>query len=601
MSGSMARRRVLLLSLVAIPLGLAMAGVAAFLMDLINLITNLAFFGRFSIEHASPVGNPLGLWVIGVPVAGGVIIGLMARYGSQAIRGHGIPEAMEQILENRSRIPARMTWLKPLSAAISIGTGGPFGAEGPIIATGGAGGSVLGQLFSTTAAERKTLLAAGAAAGMSATFGSPVSAVLLAVELLLFEFKPRSFLPVALASAVAAAARNAWGPTEAVFAMKAFAPVGLADLSFYLLLGVVVGALAVQVTKAVYWIEDTFERLPVHWMWWPALGAVVVGAVGFLEPATLGVGYSNISDLLNASLPLTAVALLCTLKFVSWSVALGSGTSGGTLAPLLTFGSGAGLILGTLAAAWFPSFHIQPHLAALVGMAALFAGASQALMASVVFACETTGHVDGLLPLLGGCCAAVMTARFMARNSIMSEKIARRGIFVPSQYEADVYAHTSVSQVMETDIRPFPAETPVGEFLAKLAANDPAVCRRQAHLLTDASGALAGIVTRGDLVKAAEASLPEGPVLRFGTAHLVVTYPDESLQAAVEKLLRHDIGRLPVVDRETPTRIVGYLGRAAILSARGKLLREESDREPGWLGNRKSVIPPPRAKSGFTN
>jgi len=567
--------------LAAIPLGVVMAGVAAGLMYLINFFTNLAFFGRLSSAAASPADNHLGLAVILVPVVGGLIVGFMARFGSKAIRGHGIPEAMEQVLENGSRIPARLTWLKPLSAAISIGTGGPFGAEGPIIATGGASGSLLGQLFSTTAVERKTLLAAGAAAGMAATFGSPVSAVLLAIELLLFEFKPRSFVPVALASAAAAATRHLWMPAEAIFAMPDIAPVRLVELLSYVFLGIVVGAIASLVTRSVYAVEDAFERLPVHWMWWPALGALIVGGVGYLEPHTLGVGYDNISHILNGSLPLGAVALLCGLKFLSWSVALGSGTSGGTLAPLLTFGSGLGLIFGSVASLFLPSLHIQPHLASLVGMASLFAGASQALLASVVFACETTGHVQALMPLLGGCSAALITARLLNKNSIMSEKIARRGVSVPFEYEADIYMHTSVGQVMELSVPTLPEDMPARQLLDRIARHDVEISQHQAYLLSDSSGKLTGIVTRGDLVREAQQLTGDESVLQLGSAGLVVTFSDELLHVALEKMLRHEIGRLPVVRRDDPASLVGYLSRASILSARWKFIQEESHRERG--------------------
>src|SRR5690348_13007707 len=263
-------------------------------MKLIGFITNLSFYGRVSSDFSSPAGNHLGLWVILIPALGGIIVGIMARFGSRAIRGHGIPEAMEQVLEGNSRIPARITILKPVSAAVAIGTGGPFGAEGPIIATGGALGSLVGQVLSTTGAERKTLLAAGAAAGMAATFGSPVSAVLLAVELLLFEFRARSLIPVALAAAAAAGMRIRIMGAEPIFAMPAFAPVGLSALALYALIGIFIGVAAVVVTRVVYWIEDMFEHLPVHWMWWPAIGGLVVGIVGYFAPRTLGVGYDNI-------------------------------------------------------------------------------------------------------------------------------------------------------------------------------------------------------------------------------------------------------------------------------------------------------------------
>src|SRR5690348_4826035 len=283
-------------------------------MKLIGFITNLSFYGRVSSDFSSPAGNHLGAWVIVIPALGGIVVGIMARFGSRAIRGHGIPEAMEQVLEGNSRIPARITFLKPLSAAFAIGTGGPFGAEGPIIATGGAMGSVIGQIISTTASERKTLLAAGAAAGMAATFGTPVSAVLLAVELLLFEFRPRSLVPVALASCSAAGARIFFDGAAPIFSMPALDhPAGTA-LWLYILLGAIVGVMAVVVTKMVYWVEDSFEHIPVHWMWWPAIGAVAVGVVGYFQPRTLGVGYYNISGFLKADMAVQAVAMLFIFK-----------------------------------------------------------------------------------------------------------------------------------------------------------------------------------------------------------------------------------------------------------------------------------------------
>ncbi len=369
--------RVLKICGIAAILGIAAAFVAQALLLLITFITNVSFYGHFSLESAYPANAVphLGWMVVAIPVVGAVIIGLMARYGSKAIRGHGIPEAMEQILMNESRIPARVTFLKPVSSAISIGTGGPFGAEGPIIATGGALGSVFGQLIKTTSAERKTLLAAGAAAGMAATFGSPVSAVLLAVELLLFEYRPRSIIPVTFAAATATGVRMAFDGMDPMFAMPNLEQPSAWALATYVLLGAVMGLIAVFVTRAVYAIEDGFEKLPIHWMWWPALGAVVVGVVGRFAPNTLGVGYYNIGAILSHDLALPATLFLCGMKFISWSIALGSGTSGGTLAPLFTIGGGIGSALGTVIAAAAPGLGVDPRIAALVGMASIFAGA----------------------------------------------------------------------------------------------------------------------------------------------------------------------------------------------------------------------------------
>ncbi len=340
------QRRTLIISGLAIIVGVGAVGVARLLIAAIALVTNVSFHGKFTILNATPTGNHLGLWVVIVPVIGGLIVGLMARYGSGAIRGHGIPEAMEQILTNESKISPKITVLKPLSAAIAIGTGGPFGAEGPIIATGGALGSLVGQVLHTTPDERKTLLAAGAAAGMAAIFGTPVAAVLLAIELLLFEYRPRSLVPVALASATATGIRMVFEGSAGVFAMPQLTQPSGEALMMYMVLGAIVGVAAVFVTKSLYYIEEGFEKLPVHWMWWPALGAIVVGVIGYFEPRTLGVGYDNISNILAGNFTNAVLLSLVVLKFLSWSIALGSGTSGGTLAPLFTIGGGLGALLG---------------------------------------------------------------------------------------------------------------------------------------------------------------------------------------------------------------------------------------------------------------
>ncbi len=430
------QQRTVIICLVASVIAVAAVALGRVFTALLDLITNLSFYGRVSFEDVAPWGHHLGPFVIAVPIIGALIVGGMARYGSGAIRGHGIPEAMEQILTNESKISPRVTILKPLSAAIAIGTGGPFGAEGPIIATGGALGSLVGQLLHTTAPERKTLLAAGAAAGMTAIFGTPVSAVLIAIELLLFEYRPRSLVPVAFAAATAAGVRIAYAGSTGVFAMPTITQPSGEALSVYVVIGAVVGLAAVGVTRTLYLIEEGFERLPLHWMWWPALGGVVVGIIGYVEPRTLGVGYSNIQGILAGQVTGIFLLVFMTLKFLSWSIALGSGTSGGTLAPLFTIGGGLGALLGTLVAHGAPSLGVDPRIAALVGMAAIFAGASRALLTSIVFACETTRQPIGLLPLLGGCSAAFLISSLMMRYTIMTEKLARRGTHVPTEYVA---------------------------------------------------------------------------------------------------------------------------------------------------------------------
>ena len=556
--------RAVLISAVAIAIALAAAVIAVVLMRLIGLVTNLAYYGRYSTEFSAPSIAHLGAWSALVPVAGAIVVGLMARYGSAAIRGHGIPEVMERVLYGKSRIPPRVMFLKPISAAIAIGTGGPFGAEGPIIATGGALGSVVGQVFNMTADERKTLLAAGAAAGMTATFGSPVSAVLLAVELLLFEYRARSIIPVALASAAATAMRIALMGSAPVFTLPELTQPGGEALAFYAVLGIVIGLASVAITRLVYGLEDAFAKLPVHWMWWPALGAIVVGAVGLLEPRTLGVGYTNIDAILSGGVLGRALLFLVVLKLVSWSVYLGSGTSGGTLAPLFTIGGGLGGLIGAGAVALAPSLGVDPHISALVGMAAIFAGASHALLASVIFAFETTRQPLGLLPLLAGCTAAYLTSHLLMRHSIMTEKLARRGTIVRTEYAVDFLSQVRVDEVMSTEVVSFAAYEPIVVIRAKLKAGGAGLTH-QGFPVIDSDGTLLGIVTRRDIY-ASEHAL-ETPVRSIIRRSPAVAYPDNTLREAADHMVRERVGRLPVVDRESPRKVIGIISRSDLLAA----------------------------------
>ena len=569
--------RVAWLALLAAGIGVVAAFIAEALLKLISFVTNLAFYTRFSFQHVDPAGHRLGLFVIVVPVAGALIVGFIARYGSTAIRGHGIPEAMEQVLTNRSRIPARVTLLKPLSAAISIGTGGPFGAEGPIIATGGALGSLIGQFIQVTPAERKTLLAVGAAAGMAATFGSPVSAVLLAIELLLFEFRPRSIIPVAFGAVTAAGMRLLLEGTQPVFHMPDIAPPGMGALACYVLLGGLMGVAAAGVTWAVYWIEDAFDRLPIHWMWWPAIGAVVVGIAGYFSPRTLGVGYDNISAIISNRWTTQAIIFLCAMKFISWSVSLGSGTSGGTLAPLYTIGGGIGHVIGAAGAWLLPFAGIDVRVAALVGTAAIFAGASRAMLASAVFAFETTQQPYGLLPLLGGCAASYLAATLLMKNSIMTEKIARRGIRTPAEYIADPLDQVLVREIASTAVVTLSSAQTVAEVRDWIAGGH-AGSSHQGFPVLGASGSLIGVITRRDLLdsdvsagKRIEELIRRAP--RF-------VYDDCTARQAANHMINHDIGRLPVVSRSQPPKLVGIVTRSDILSGYRRILDESTIESP---------------------
>ncbi len=569
-------RRVLVLSGMAVAIGVAAALVAYALVWLIAVITNLAYYQTFSSHFVSPAGNRLGLWAVLIPVAGGLVIGLMARYGSEKIRGHGIPEALEAILIGRSRVEAQVAVLKPISSAISIGTGGPFGAEGPIIMTGGAVGSLIAQLFHLSSAERKTLLVAGAAAGMAAIFATPLAAVLLAVELLLFEWKPRSFIPVAVASVVAAVLRVPLLGAGPIFPVPGHGPLGVGVLAIAVAVGLAAGLASGLLTTLVYAFEDLFTKLPVHWMWWPILGGLAVGLGGLLDPRVLGVGYDTIQDLLAGHLAGFSAVSLLILKAVVWSVALGSGTSGGVLAPLLIMGGA----LGALESSLIPVG--DAGLWATVSMAAMMGGTMRSPLTAILFTVELT-HDWNLLPaLLVGAVVAHGATVLLLRRSILTEKVARHGHHLVREYSVDPFEVHRVGEVMDRGVVTIPATMTVADLSARIAAGDPALTGRQGIPIVDEAGELMGIITRSDLMRAMEAEGGrDATVLAAGTRDLVVGYPDELIRDAVSRMLGHDIGRLPIVDRHDRRRLLGYLGRAGVMRARVRIYEEENLRERG--------------------
>lgn len=556
-------RRLLTIVGFSILIGIAGGLIAKVLLMLIALISNLVFFGHLSSDLVSISTEHVGLAVLVIPMLGALIIGLMVRFGSAAIRGHGIPEVMDNVLHAHSRIPARVMFLKPISAAIAIGTGGPFGAEGPIIATGGALGSVFGTLLRVSADERKVLLASGAAAGMAATFGTPVAAVLLAIELLLFEYRARSIIPVALAASAATAVRMLIISTAPAFRMPAIAEADWKALAAYILIGIFIGLVAVLITKAVYAIEDAFERLPIHNMWWPALGAIVVGIAGYCDPRILGVGYDQIENILSGELLGWSLVTLIAFKFVAWSIYLGSGTSGGTLAPLFIIGGGLGALAGAAAASFAPSLGVSVPVASLVGMAAVFAGASHALLASVVFAFEATRQPLGLLPLLAGSSAAYLVSTLLMRTSIMTEKISRRGSAISTEYSVDRLSIVLVKKVMTRSVVMLGADEIVETVRARFV-EERSTMRHQGFPVVDASDRLLGVITRRDLLHAD--IRPDMKIRELIKRPPVVTHPGNTLREAVDHMVQERVGRLPVVERKT-SKVVGIISRSDILSA----------------------------------
>lgn len=562
-------KRVLNLILMAVVAGTGGAAAAWVLLHAIALTTNLVWFQTFNTEQISLAGVKPGVWMVLAPVLGGLVIGLMARFGSEKIRGHGIPEAIEAILIGGSRMDPKVAVLKPLSSAISIGTGGPFGAEGPIIMTGGAVGSLFAQCFHLSAAERKTLLVAGATAGMTAIFGTPIAAILLAVELLLFEWKPRSLIPVMTACVIS----FMWRPLL-VGSGPLFPFAGQFDLPWWGLglsacVGIVAGLQSGLMSNLLYRIEDQFGKLPVHWMWWPAIGGLVVGLGGLVEPRALGVGYDIIGDLLAGNITAHSVAMVLVVKSIIWTIALASGTSGGVLAPLLIFGGCAGWLEGQLipgdAGVW-----------ALIGMAAMMGGTMRAPLTGVLFAVELTENFTLLVPLLVASGAAYAVTVLLLKRSILTEKIARRGRHVIQEYSIDPFDLHRVADVMVRDVDTLPATMRVEDAIAFFSSE---ARRHKSYPLIDDAGLVVGMIERRDVL-GWRGGCPDADATLFDCVSdraVTVGYPDEPLGQLVDRMIAADVGRVPVVERDT-SRLAGLVARKDLLHTRSVFKKAESER-----------------------
>ncbi len=567
--------RVLAIAGVAVVVATGGVAAAVVLLRLIALATNLAYFGRWSYAPADLSHSPLGLWAILVPVGGALVVGLMARYGSEKIRGHGIPEAIEAILLGRSRMSLKVAILKPLSSAIAIGTGGPFGAEGPIIMTGGAVGSLIAQLLPVSDSERKTLLVAGAAAGMTAVFGTPIAAIMLAVELLLFEWSPRSFIPVAVAAITAAFERDLLHMTAPLFPFSGEMAVSLAALGGWVLIGLLAGLLSGLLTQLVYGCEDAFAKLPIHWMWWPMLGGLVIGLGGRLDPHALGVGYDNIAALLQGHFVARAALLLLAVKAIIWAVALGSGTSGGVLAPLLIMGGAMGAALSGFLPAATPGFW------PLVAMAATMGGTMRSPLTATFFAVELTGNTHVLLPLITACGVAHAVTVLMMRRSILTEKIARRGHHIVREYRIDPFALTRVSEVMTREVETVPATMTLHGAAAFLTRPETA---HPSFPVLDGDGRPLGVIDPPSILRWRRAGGRRGATLRelLAGAKMALAYPDEYLADLADRMTSANVAHLPVVSRQDG-RLVGYIGWKDMMRVRAKLQSEEHQRS-GFFG-----------------
>jgi H+/Cl- antiporter ClcA/SAM-dependent methyltransferase len=558
-------------------IGVLSAVVALVLLDLIGFITNLVYYHRYSLYLVSPAANTLGAAALAIPVVGGLVVGVMARYGSEQIRGHGIPEAMETILVGGSKVQPRLTILKPISSAISIGTGGPFGAEGPIILTGGALASVIAQFFNFSASERRSLLVAGAAGGMAAVFGTPVAAVLLGVELLVFEWKPRSMILIGIAAAVAEGARMFFAgrgliAPEPLFPTHIARATGWEPFVGALVVGIAGGAVAWILTVSVYGAEDLFKKLPVHWMWWPAMGGVVVGLGGLIEPRALGVGYDTIASQLAGEVALGALVSIFVVKLIIWSIALGSGTSGGILAPILIMGCAMGGVLTPLLPSASTGYWI------LLGMTAALAGVTRSPLTAAVFSVELTHDVEVLMPLLVVSTIAHLVSVLVLKRSILTEKVARRGFHVLREYEVGPLQALFVRDVMATDLLTVQQGSNLDAVYELLLGHSTMRYQRLLPVMSS-DGRLVGALSWNDVLERAARRDLGGTIDDVMHRELIVAYPDETLRIVADRMADRELGVLPVVERERPDQLRGLVSQFELLRARGRMLEEERHRE----------------------
>ena len=581
--------RVIVICAIALLVGVLSGLVADGLLRLIGLITNLVFYQRIATGLVAPgVGEHHWWLIVGAPVAGGLIVGVMARYGSEAIRGHGMPEAIEAILRGGSRIRPRVALLKPVSAAITIGTGGPFGAEGPIIMTGGAFGSLIAQTLSLTADERKTLLVAGAAAGMAATFDAPLASILLAVELLLFEFRPRSFVPVSIAVVVATALRWHLLGTAALFQTQHALPtITSSELMLCAAAGVVGGFVAWLATSLVYLSEDAFRKLPIHWMWWPALGGLIIGIGGLFEPRALGVGYDVIGTLLAGHATLALIVGILVVKTLIWSLSLGSGTSGGVLAPVFMIGAA----LGSLLAYVFPP--VAPGFWALMSLAAVVGGVMRSPITGVVFSMELTHQWDAVMPLVVASTVAFLLSVLVLKRSVLTEKVVRKGTHLTREYSVDPLEIFLVSELMPTSFLCFRTGAGLATAVQTAEATWHTTGRQKLadiqrlYPVLDEFDQLAGAVTRQQLLDARPklASGSDGKIDDLLMRNVAVGHPDMTLRELANMMAERQVSSVPIVDRANRSTVLSVMALDQVLEARLRDVDEEhrSERVLNWL------------------
>jgi H+/Cl- antiporter ClcA len=556
----------------ALLVGLIGGLVAQGLLELIYLFTNIFFYGKFSFAITSPVHNHLGIWVIFVPVIGGLIVGLMVYYWEPTLKGHGIPEAMEAVLFGHSRMRLRVGFLKPLATAFAIGTGGPFGAEGPIIQTGAAFGSLFGQAIGLTPYYRRVLLASGAAAGMAATFTAPLAGILVAIELLLFEFRARSFIPVALASTVATAVRISFVGWAPLFPTPAYKLTSMNELWLFGLMGILMGVVGIAIIRVLFWLEEFFDHLPFKraLIWSPAIGALILGIIGYFSPEVFGTGYDTIRDMLNNRLAPGDLIGVSVSKFWALVISLGSGTTGGVFAPSLIVGGGIGGAFAIGLQHIFPHLVSNPAFYALVAMAAVFGGIARAPFTSIVFLFELSHNPNSLLPLIVCVMVSDGFVRLFSRDSVMTGKLVKRGLIVLQDYSVPVLMRARIEQVMRKQFSVMQADAELRTILQKFSPENVELVP-----VVEKDGSLLGIIEPHDLLRA-DTQDHHFTMRELARQDYVRAYPNDLVDRVNREMLLKNVENVVVVESHQSAKPIGIARANDILQLRRWLLEEET-------------------------
>ncbi|HEV2467725.1 MAG TPA: chloride channel protein [Candidatus Sulfotelmatobacter sp.] len=571
--GSGPRERLLVISLLGIGVGALGGFVAEALLRAINFLTDLFFFGQWSSAYLPPNTAPHHWWHLFLPAAGGLGVGLLVQYFSPEIKGDGIPEAMAVVLTKGSVVKPRVSFFKPLSAAITVGTGGPFGAEGPIIQTGAALGSIIGQMIPSSPAERRILLACGAAAGLAAVFKTPFAGVMMAIELLVFEFRARSFIPIALASATGTMVAMGFRGGLPVFPLQTNYHFHAAELPFFVLLGVLCAGLAWLMTRALYICEEFFEEMKVWFPLIPALGGLFVGILGLFYPEVLGTGYAVIANILAVPQPLHHLVGIGVAKLASFAVALGSGASGGTFAPALMIGGSLGAAFGSLVHMVLPNSSAI-GIYGMVATAALFGSIYRATPSAILFMLEVTGAYNAFLPVFLVAVVADLAVHYFMRTTINTERLVRRGTLVPDAYTVDPMKLMRVRDVMKADVDTVHGHQQVSEFLTD-------VMNHGSVPVVDANAHIVGMLRRSDLL----AAKPEAKAEDLAQREYPLVYADEVVHDVALRFVQEELGRCPVIDRKTGE-LVGILTAFDLLKAKDwEHLQEMSEPARLWGRN----------------